>query len=140
MKCALAGDFCPLADWPTVPDPSPIRRGFGGCAGSGCWYGADPYARIWPADGDGLWVQVPGYREAMKRFPRITLDPAMMGGRPCIRGLRITVATVLRLLAAGRGRDEILKEYPYLEAEDLAEALAFAAWLAESPEEALAAQ
>ena len=63
-----------------------------------------------------------------------------MGGRPCIRGLRITVATVLRLLAAGRARDEILKEYPYLEAQDLDEALAFAAWLAESPEEALAAQ
>ena len=76
----------------------------------------------------------------MKRFPRITLDPAVMGGRPCIRGLRITVATVLRLLAAGRARDEILREYPYLEAEDLDEALAFAAWLAESPEEALAAQ
>jgi uncharacterized protein (DUF433 family) len=63
-----------------------------------------------------------------------------MGGRPCIRGLRITVATVLRLLAAGRSRDEILKEFPYLESQDFDEALAYAAWLAESPEEALSTQ
>jgi uncharacterized protein (DUF433 family) len=76
----------------------------------------------------------------MKRFPRITLDPAVMGGRPCVRGLRITVATVLRLMAARHTREVILKEYPYLESEDLEETLAFAAWLAESPEEALAAQ
>ena len=73
----------------------------------------------------------------MKRFPRVTLDPAVMGGRPCIRGIRITVAAVLRLLAAGHSTAEILKEYPYLEREDLVEALGFAAWLAESPEEAL---
>lgn len=106
----------------------------------GCWYGRDPCLRNLLVNGDGLWVHVPGYRGAMKRFPRITLDPAVMGGRPCIRGLRITVAAVLRLLAAGRARDEVLKEYPYLESQDLDEALAFAAWLAESPEEALAAQ
>ena len=73
----------------------------------------------------------------MDRFPRITLDPAVMGGRPCIRGQRITVAAVLRLMAARHPRTEILEQYPYLEPGDLDEVLAFAAWLAESPEEAL---
>jgi uncharacterized protein (DUF433 family) len=75
----------------------------------------------------------------MKRFPRITFDPAQMGGRPCIRGLHFTVANALRLLAANHTAEEILAQYPYLEREDLGEALAFAAWLAESPEDALAA-
>jgi uncharacterized protein (DUF433 family) len=53
-----------------------------------------------------------------------------MGGKPCIRGMRVTVETVVGLLAAGRTRDEILREYPYLEAEDIAEALSYAAWRA----------
>ena len=73
----------------------------------------------------------------MKKFPRITLDPAVMGGRPCIRGLRVTLAAVLRLMASGHSAEAILREYPYLERADLDEALGFAAWLAESPEEAL---
>lgn len=107
---------------------------------NGRWYGADPVGWSLLAEGHGSPLQVPGYRTDMKRFPRITLDPAVMGGRPCIRGLRITVATVLRLLAAGRARDEILREYPNLEVQDLAEVLSFAAWLAESPEEVLASQ
>lgn len=64
----------------------------------------------------------------MKHLTRITLDPAVMGGRACIRGLRVTAGTILGLLAAGRTREEILKAYPYLEAEDLNEALAYAAW------------
>ena len=64
----------------------------------------------------------------MKQFDRITLDPAVMGGKACIRGLRVTVGTVIGLLAAGRSRDEILKAYPYLEAEDIDQALAYAAW------------
>lgn len=62
---------------------------------------------------------------------RITFDPTVMGGKPCIRGMRVTVGTVLGLLAAGRTQDEILKAYPYLEAEDLRAALAYAAWRAE---------
>ncbi len=53
-----------------------------------------------------------------------------MGGKPCIRGMRVTVGTVVGLVAAGYTRDEILREYPYLEAEDIAEALSYAAWLA----------
>ncbi len=60
-----------------------------------------------------------------------------MGGRPCIRGLRVTLSAVLRLMAGGHSAEVILREYPYLERADLDEALAFAAWLAESPEEAL---
>ena len=51
-----------------------------------------------------------------------------MGGKPCIRGLRVTVATVLGLLGAGRSREEILKAYPYLEPDDIGQCLAYAAW------------
>lgn len=73
----------------------------------------------------------------MKDLDRITLDPAVMGGKPCIRGLRVTVGTVIGLLAAGRSRDEILKAYPYLEAEDIDQALAYAAWRVEEREVSL---
>ena len=64
----------------------------------------------------------------MTRFPRITFDAAVMGGKACIRGLRVTASNLVELLAAGRTEDEILALYPYLEREDLREALAFAAW------------
>jgi uncharacterized protein (DUF433 family) len=64
----------------------------------------------------------------MKLFTRITLNPAVMGGRPCIRGMRLTVGTLLGLMAVGRSRTEILSAYPYLESEDLDQALAYAAW------------
>lgn len=64
----------------------------------------------------------------MNPLQRITLDPAIMGGKPCIRGMRITVGTVVGLLAAGNTEEEVLKAYPYLEKEDLHEALAYAAW------------
>jgi uncharacterized protein (DUF433 family) len=70
----------------------------------------------------------------MPELTRITRDPAVMGGKPCIRGMRVTVGTVVGLVAAGRTRDEILREYPYLEAEDIAEALSYAAWRAEEVE------
>ncbi|HET6331623.1 MAG TPA: DUF433 domain-containing protein [Polyangiales bacterium] len=59
---------------------------------------------------------------------RITQDPAMMGGRPCIRGTRVTVGTVVGLLAVGHSHDQILDAYPYLEREDIAAALSYAAW------------
>lgn len=58
---------------------------------------------------------------------RITLEPGKRGGRPCIRGLRITVYDVLSYLASGMTRDEILGDFPYLEAEDILACLAFAA-------------
>lgn len=70
----------------------------------------------------------------MKHFTRITMDPAVMGGKACIRGMRVTVGTIVGLLAAGRSREEILKAYPYLEAADLDEALAYAAWRVEERE------
>src|SRR5437667_12404175 len=70
----------------------------------------------------------------MPQLTRITRDPSVMGGKPCIRGMRVTVGTVVGLVAAGRTRDEILREYPYLEAEDIAEALSYAAWRAEEVE------
>ena len=60
----------------------------------------------------------------MQRFARITHDPSVMGGKACIRGLRVTVGTVVGLLAAGRSRAEILEAYPYLEPEDIDQALA----------------
>jgi uncharacterized protein (DUF433 family) len=69
--------------------------------------------------------------------PRITHNPAVMGGKPCIRGLRVTVGTVLGLLAAGQSRERILQAYPYLEPQDLDAALAYAAWRLEEREEPL---
>jgi uncharacterized protein (DUF433 family) len=71
------------------------------------------------------------------RFSRVTLSPSVMGGKPCIRGLRVTVGTILGLLAGGHTRERILKAYPYLEPEDLDEALAYAAWRLEEREEEL---
>ena len=65
---------------------------------------------------------------------RITHDPTVMGGRPCIRGMRVTVGTILGLLASGHDADEILQAYPYLEREDIQAALAYAAWRTEEVE------
>jgi uncharacterized protein (DUF433 family) len=64
-------------------------------------------------------------------FPRITVDPAICTGKPCIRGLRFPVARLLGLLAAGETREAILTNYPYLETEDIDAALRYAASLAE---------
>ena len=61
------------------------------------------------------------------RFSRITVDPNQMGGVPCIRGLRIPVATVVGMVAEGMGEIEILQAYPDLQAEDIREALRYAA-------------
>lgn len=70
----------------------------------------------------------------MKTLDRITLDPTVMGGRPCIRGLRVTVGTITGLIAAGHDREGILKRYPYLETEDIHQALQYAAWRSEEVE------
>lgn len=67
---------------------------------------------------------------AVDRFDRITFDPEMMGGRACIRGMRVTVATIVDQIAEGSLIDDVLAEYPYLEREDVRQALAYAAWLA----------
>ena len=64
----------------------------------------------------------------MKNFERITIDPDVMGGKPCIRGLRVTVGTVVGLVASAHTFEDILKLYPYLEQEDITQALMYAAW------------
>lgn len=70
----------------------------------------------------------------MRTLDRITFDPRVMGGRPCIRGLRVTAGTIAGLVATGHTRPEILKLYPYLEEEDITQALKYAAWRAEEME------
>ena len=76
----------------------------------------------------------------MPHLTRITRDSRMMGGRPCIRGMRVTVGTVVGLVAAGRTNEEILREYPDLEAADISEALSYAAWRAAEVEVSLVPQ
>lgn len=63
--------------------------------------------------------------------PRITFEPDKMGGKPCIRGMRIAVATIIRCLASGMSREEILSDYPDLEQADIEAALEYAAALAD---------
>jgi uncharacterized protein (DUF433 family) len=70
----------------------------------------------------------------MKALDRITLNPNVMGGRACIRGMRITAGTIAGLVATGHAHAEILKLYPYLEEEDIVQALKYAAWRAEEIE------
>lgn len=70
----------------------------------------------------------------MKTLDRITIDPAVMGGKACIRGMRVTAGAVVGLLAAGRSPAEILSAYPYLEQEDIDQSLAYAAWRLEERE------
>ncbi len=67
----------------------------------------------------------------MKTLDRITLNPDVMGGRPCIRGMRVTVGTIVGLVAGGHTKPEILKLYPYLEEKDIEQALKYAAWRTE---------
>jgi uncharacterized protein (DUF433 family) len=69
---------------------------------------------------------------------RITFDPAVMGGKPCIRGIRVTVGMLVGLIAAGHSQDEILRADPYLEPGDIHAALAYAAWRSEERELPLA--
>lgn len=67
-------------------------------------------------------------------FDRIELSPDIMGGKPCIRGTRVTVGTVVGLLSKGHPQEEVLALYPYLKAADIAQALAYAAWRSEERE------
>lgn len=70
----------------------------------------------------------------MKPLTRITFNPEVMGGKPCIRGMRLTVGAIVGLMASGRTISDILKAYPYLEEADIYEALSYAAWRAEEVE------
>jgi uncharacterized protein (DUF433 family) len=74
----------------------------------------------------------------MTPLTRITIDPLVMGGRPCIRGMRVTVGTIIGLLASGRDVAKVLRTYPYLQEADIREALAYAAWRVEEIEVPLA--
>jgi uncharacterized protein (DUF433 family) len=67
----------------------------------------------------------------MTEFNRISFDPNVMGGRACIRGMRITVSLILNLVANGMSIEEIIQDYPYLEHDDITESLQYAAWLAQ---------
>lgn len=67
----------------------------------------------------------------METLDRITFDPSIMGGKPCIRGMRVTVGMIVGLLAARKEKGEILRLYPYLEPEDIDQALAYATWRSE---------
>jgi len=74
----------------------------------------------------------------MQKLGRITMDPQVMGGKPCIRSMRVTVGTLVGLMASGKTIDEVLAAYPYIEREDVLEALTYAAWRAEEKELPLA--
>ncbi len=74
----------------------------------------------------------------MIELQRITVNPEVMTGRPSIRGMRVTVATIIGLLAAGASREEILRNYPFLEEADIEACLAYAAWRMEEYEAPLA--
>jgi uncharacterized protein (DUF433 family) len=70
----------------------------------------------------------------MNDLPRITQNPAVMGGKPCIRGLRVTVGMIVEQIGSGRTIDDVLADYPYLQRDDILEALRYAAWRAEERE------
>lgn len=73
----------------------------------------------------------------MAQLDRITRDPNLMGGKPCIRGMRVTVGMIVGQIGAGHTIEELLADYPYLEREDVLQALRYAAWLAEEREVSL---
>ena len=70
----------------------------------------------------------------MARLDRITQEPGVMGGKPCVRGMRVTVGMIVGQIGAGHSIEEVLAEYPYLEREDVLQALRYAAWGAEERE------
>ena len=70
----------------------------------------------------------------MEQLDRITLNPEVMGGKPCVRGVRVTVGMIVGQIGAGRSIDDVLIDFPYLEREDVLQALRYAAWRAEERE------
>ena len=74
----------------------------------------------------------------MERFNRITRQPSVMGGKACVRGMRVTVGMLVGQIGAGRSIEEVLTDYPYLEREDILQALRYAAWRTEEREIQLA--
>lgn len=97
----------------------------------------------WSSSPDGqLWDPRPSrsHKGIPPQLDRITQDPGVMGGATCIRGMRVTVSMVVSQIGAGRSSDEILADYPYLESEDIAQALRYAAWLVDYRDAELAAE
>ena len=80
----------------------------------------------------------PRYYDDVQQFDRITMDPDVMGGKPCIRGMRVTVGMIVEALSAGRTVEQLLADFPYIDEPDIREALAFAAHLAQGHEIRLA--
>jgi uncharacterized protein (DUF433 family) len=78
------------------------------------------------------------YHEHVQELRRITIDPDVMGGKPCVRGMRVTVSMIVEAIAAGRTVEELLADFPYLDEQDIREALAYAASLAQGREVHLA--
>ncbi len=78
------------------------------------------------------------YHNGVHQFERITMDPEVMGGKPCIRGMRVTVGMIVEAMAAGRTIEQLLADFPYIQEPDIREALAFAARLAQGHEIRLA--
>jgi uncharacterized protein (DUF433 family) len=78
------------------------------------------------------------YDNGVHQFDRITMDPDVMGGKPCIRGMRVTVGMIVEAMSAGRTIEQLLSDFPYIEEADIREALAFAASLAQGHEIRLA--
>jgi uncharacterized protein (DUF433 family) len=76
----------------------------------------------------------------MSDFNRITQDPQIMGGKPCVRGMRVTVGVIVGQIGAGRRVEDLLADYPYLEREDVLEALRYAAWRTQEREIELTGQ
>jgi uncharacterized protein (DUF433 family) len=78
------------------------------------------------------------YHAGVQDFQRITIDPEQMGGKPCIRGMRVTVGMIVEAISSGRTIPALLADFPYLEEQDIREALAFAASLAQGRDVRLA--
>jgi uncharacterized protein (DUF433 family) len=102
-------------------------------SGKGCEQVAR-YAAISAGYTEGDIATGKGWTMDRMTLDRITANPAVMGGKPCVRGTRVTAGTVVGLVAAGYDVDSILAAYPYLEKEDVAQALAYAAWRVEERE------
>jgi uncharacterized protein (DUF433 family) len=83
-------------------------------------------------------VDLVRYHNGVQELHRITVDAAVMGGKPCIRGMRVTVGMIVEAMAAGRSTADLLADFPYLEEQDISEALAYAASLAQGREVHLA--